>query len=142
MKKRIYLLFLLLFVGIGITFAQTRVEGNVIDETGEPVIGASIQIKGTGQGTVTDFDGDFTLSVPAGSNTLIVSYVGMITQEVAVKPSLRIVLKSDSELLDELVVVGYGTQKKANLTGAVTTVDVGKTLEARPYSDEIGRAHV
>lgn len=135
MKKRIYLLFLLLFVGIGITFAQTRVEGNVIDETGEPVIGASIQIKGTGQGTVTDFDGDFTLSVPAGSNTLIVSYVGMITQEVAVKPSLRIVLKSDSELLDELVVVGYGTQKKANLTGAVTTVDVGKTLEARPYSD-------
>lgn len=135
MKKRIYLLFLLLFVGIGITFAQTRVEGNVIDETGEPVIGASIQIKGTGQGTVTDFDGDFTLSVPAGSNTLVVSYVGMITQEVAVKPSLRIVLKSDSELLDELVVVGYGTQKKANLTGAVTTVDVGKTLEARPYSD-------
>ena len=138
MKKRIYLLFLLLFVGIGITFAQTRVEGNVIDETGEPVIGASIQIKGTGQGTVTDFDGDFTLSVPAGSNTLIVSYVGMITQEVAVKPSLRIVLKSDSELLDELVVVGYGTQRKENLTGAVSSVDVGKSLDSRPISD-VGR---
>lgn len=135
MKKRIYLLFLLLFVGIGIAFAQTRVEGSVVDETGEPVIGASIQIKGTGQGTITDLGGAFTLNVPAGSNILVVSYVGLITQEVAVRPTLKIVLKSDIEQLDELVVVGYGTQKKANLTGAVTTVDVGKTLEARPYSD-------
>ena len=135
MKKRIYLLFLVLFVGIGITFAQTRVVGNVLDDKGEPVIGASILVKGTSQGTITDMEGAFTLDVPAGSSTLVVSYVGLNTQEVAVKPVLNIILSSDIELLDELVVVGYGTQKKANLTGAVTTVDVGKTLEARPYSD-------
>ena len=135
MKKRIYLLFFLLITSIGITLAQTQVVGNVADDTGEPVIGASILVKGTTLGTVTDIDGAFTISVPAGSNTLVVSYVGLNTQEVAVKPVLNIILSSDIELLDELVVVGYGTQKKANLTGAVTTVDVGKTLEARPYSD-------
>ena len=135
MKKRIFLLFFLLFMGIGITIAQTQVVGNVSDDTGEPVIGASILVKGTTLGTITDIDGAFTLDVPAGSNVLVVSYVGLNTQEVAVKPILNIILSSDIELLDELVVVGYGTQKKANLTGAVTTVDVGKTLEARPYSD-------
>ncbi|MFA6361180.1 MAG: carboxypeptidase-like regulatory domain-containing protein, partial [Dysgonamonadaceae bacterium] len=122
-------------MGLGVVFAQTLVTGSVVDDNGEPVIGASILIKGTGQGTITDIDGSFTINVPAGSNTLVVSYVGLITQEVAVKPTLRIVLSSDTELLDEVVVVGYGTQKKANLTGAVSTVDVGKTLEARPYSD-------
>ena len=135
MKERIHLLFFLLFMSIGITFAQTQVKGSVVDDKGEPVIGASIQIKGTGQGTVTDIDGNFTLTVPSGSNTVGVSYVGLTTQEVAIKPTMRIVLISDVELLDELVVVGYGTQKKANLTGAVSTVDVAKTLEARPYSD-------
>lgn len=135
MKKRIFLLFFLLYIGIGVVFAQTLVTGSVVDDVGEPIIGASILIKGTGQGTITDIDGSFTINVPAGSNTLVVSYVGLITQEVAVKPTLRIVLSSDTELLDEVVVVGYGTQKKANLTGAVSTVDVGKTLEARPYSD-------
>ncbi len=135
MKKRIHLLFLILFVGIGIAFAQNQVVGSVTDESGEPVIGASIQVKGTSLGTVTGIDGTFSLNVPTSSKTLIVSYVGMITQEVAVRPSLNIVLQTDTEQLDELVVVGYGTQKKANLTGAVTTVDVGKTLEARPYSD-------
>ena len=139
MKKRIYLLFLLLFVGVGITFAQTRVEGSVVDETGEPVIGASIQIKGTGQGTVTDFDGKFSLNVPSSSNTLIISYVGMTTQEVAVKPIMDIVLIADTELLDELVVVGWGTQRREHLTGAVSSVNVEKTLESRPISD-VGRA--
>lgn len=124
-----------LLTTIGFSFAQTQVRGSVKDDQGEPVIGASIQIKGTGQGTITDVNGEFTLHVPLGSNTLVVSYVGMTTQEVAVKPVVTITLSSDIELLDEIVVVGYGTQKKANLTGAVTTVDVSKTLEARPYSD-------
>ena len=120
---------------IGITFAQTQVTGSVVDDKGEPIIGASILVKGTTLGTVTDFDGVFSLSVPAGSNILVVSYVGFNTQEVSVKSVMNIILSSDIELLDELVVVGYGTQKKANLTGAVSTVDVRKTLEARPYSD-------
>ena len=135
MKDKIYLFILLLCMSIGITFAQTRVTGSVVDDNAEPVIGASIQIKGTGQGTVTDYDGSFTLNVPAGANTLVVSYVGMLTQEVAVRPSLRIVLRSDSELLDEVVVVGYGSQKKANLTGAVSVIDTEKALQGRPITD-------
>lgn len=138
MKKRFYLLFLLLFAGIGIILAQTQVVGSVVDDKQEPVIGASILIKGTGQGTVTDFDGRFTLNVPTSSNVLVVSYVGMLTQEVAVKPILQIVLSSDTELLEEVVVVGYGTQRKENLTGAVSSIDVGKTLDSRPISD-VGR---
>ena len=139
MKKRIYLLFLLLFVGIGITFAQTKVVGTVADDKGESVIGASILVKGTAVGTVTDIDGSFALNVPTGSNTLVVSYVGMQSKEVTVKPILNIVLAADSELLDELVVVGWGTQRKEHLTGAVSTVNVEKTLESRPISD-VGRA--
>ncbi|MGV8963014.1 MAG: SusC/RagA family TonB-linked outer membrane protein [Candidatus Saccharimonadaceae bacterium] len=139
MKERIYLLLFLLMMSIGITFAQTRVTGSVVDDKGEPVIGASIQIKGTGQGTVTDIDGGFTLNVPTGSNTLVISYVGMQSKEVAVKPILNIVLAADSELLDELVVVGWGTQRKEHLTGAVSTVNVEKTLESRPITD-VGRA--
>lgn len=139
MKKRISLLLCLFFIGIGVTLAQTRVTGSVHDEKGEPVIGASIQIKGTGQGTVTDMDGNFTLNVPSNVNTLVFSYVGMITQEIAVSPNMAVILKTDSELLEEVVVVGYGTQRKESLTGAVSTVDVGKTLEDRPITD-VGRA--
>ena len=139
MKKRIYLLFSLLFLGIGIIFAQTRVVGSVFDDTGETVIGASIQVKGTMIGTVSDVDGTFTLNVPAGSNTLVISYVGMTTQEVAVQPVLTITLITDTELLEELVVVGWGTQRKEHLTGAVSSVNVEKTLESRPISD-VGRA--
>lgn len=139
MKRKINLLLFLFLTSIGITFAQTQVMGSVVDESGEPVIGASIQIKGTGQGTVTDIDGNFTLSVPAGSNTLVISYVGMRTQEVTAISNMRIVLQTDTELLDEVVVVGYGTLRKENLTGAVSSVDVGKTLESRPISD-VGRA--
>ncbi|MDD3788865.1 MAG: carboxypeptidase-like regulatory domain-containing protein, partial [Petrimonas sp.] len=92
------LLILMLFTCIGIVFAQTRVTGNVVDANGDPVIGASIQIKGTGQGTVTDIDGNFSLSAPS-NGTLVVSYVGMKTQEVAVSANVRVVLQSDTELL-------------------------------------------
>ena len=138
MKKKVNLLLFLFLLSMGIVLAQTRVTGSVVDESGEPVIGASIQIKGTGQGTVTDIDGNFNLTVPAGSNTLVVSYVGMRTQEVTVSPTLRIVLQTDAELLDEVVVVGYGTQRKENLTGAVSSVNVEETLGSRPIAD-VGR---
>lgn len=134
MKRKINVLFFLFLMSLGFALAQVQVSGNVKDESGEAVIGASVQIKGTGQGTITDFNGNFSLSAPQNA-TLVVSYVGMKTQEVAVQPTLRIVLTTDTELLEEVVVVGYGVQKKANLTGAVSSVDVGKTLEARPYSD-------
>jgi len=134
MRKKINIFLFLFFVGTGILIAQTRVTGSVVDEGGEPVIGATIQIKETGLGTVTDMDGNFSLTAPAEA-TLVISYVGMVTVEAVVSPNMLIVLRSDTEQLDEVVVVGYGTQRKANLTGAVSTVDVSKTLEARPYSD-------
>lgn len=137
MKEKIKILFLLFFLGIGMAFAQTQINGVVLDVSSDPIIGASIQIKGTGQGTVTDFNGEFTLSAPSNA-VLVVSYVGMKTQEVAVRPTLRIILEDDTEQLDELVVVGYGTQRKENLTGAVSSVDVKKTLDSRPIAD-VGR---
>ena len=138
MKKRFKLLLFLFLIGVGVGYAQTRVTGVVVDDQGESVIGASVVIKGTAQGTSTNFNGTFTLDVPTGYRTLVVSYVGTKTQEVEVKSNLRIVLKSDEKLLGEVVVVGYGTQRKENLTGAVSTVDVAKTLESRPIAD-VGR---
>lgn len=134
MKEKIKIIFLLFFLGIGMTFAQTQIKGVVVDTSGDPIIGASIQIKGTGQGTVTDIDGQFTLSAPSNA-VLVISYVGMKTQEVAAQTNIRVVLEDDTEQLQEVVVVGYGTQRKENLTGAVSSVDVRKTLEAKPYSD-------
>lgn len=97
--------------------------GTVIDEAGIPVIGANIVEKGTTNGTVTDLDGNFSIQIRKNS-TLTVSYIGYSDQEIAVNAAqtLRIVLKEDSQALDELVVVGYGTQKKVNLTGAVEQV--------------------
>ncbi len=139
MRKKLTLFLALFHFGIGIMIAQTRVTGSVMDEAGDPIIGASAQVKGTGQGTITDINGNFSFTVPAGATTLVVSYVGMITQEVPVSANVRVVLIADNRQLEEIVVVGYGTQRKESLTGAVSTVDVGKTLTARPIVD-VGRA--
>jgi TonB-dependent SusC/RagA subfamily outer membrane receptor len=114
---------------------QTQiVNGLVVDVNGEPVIGASVVEKGTTNGGITDINGKFTLNVKPGS-TLQISFVGYQTQEIKATKTVKVVLKEDSELLSEVVVVGYGTQKKANLTGAVATVDVNKTLDSRPIAD-------
>ena len=113
------------------------IKGTVTDSNGEVVIGASIFEKGVPKnGTVTDLDGRFTLKVKPNS-TLIVSYIGFKKQEVAVdgKTVVNIVLKENAELLDEVVVVGYGTQKKESLTGAVSTVDVAKVFGSKPITD-------
>ena len=108
--------------------------GTVVDQNGEPLIGVSILVKGSTTGTVTDFDGNFALDVAQGK-TLEVSYVGYATQQIIVKGSeIKIVLKEDAMKLDELVVVGFGTQKKANLTGSVANVD-NKLLENRPLTN-------
>lgn len=88
-----------------------------MDEMGEPVIGASIQVKGTGLGTITDVSGNFALNVPAGSNTLVVSYVGMISQDVPISTNVRVVLKADTELLDEVVVTAMGIKKERKALG-------------------------
>ncbi|UZH55872.1 TonB-dependent receptor [Salinimicrobium tongyeongense] len=113
--------------------AETPVSGIVVDaETGTPLPGANILEKGTSNGVMTDFDGNFEILVPADA-TLVVSYVGYTSHEVPVEGNskLTINLKPDAATLDEVVVVGYGTQKKANLTGAVTTVD-SEVLQSRP----------
>lgn len=135
MKKKFIFLVSLFFVNLGIMFAQIPVSGNVIDETGEPVIGATILVKSTSQGTVTDIDGNFLVSVPNDEAILVVSYVGMISQEVVASSGMQVVLRSDSELLDEVVVVGYGTQRKVNLTGSVSAVTVDEKIAGRSLSN-------
>ena len=97
------------------------VKGQVVDKSGEPVIGATVKVNGSNTGTVTDFDGNFELkNVPAGG-ALTISYIGYKTQEVAYKngQNLNVILEEDSETLQEVVVVGYGTMRKKDLTGSV-----------------------
>lgn len=114
--------------------AQTSVTGTVTDETGEPLIGASVVVPGSTIGASTDIDGNFKLNVAQGKK-IRVSYVGYVTQEVTVKGNnLKIVLKEDNELLDEVVVIGYGTMKKKDLTGSITTVNA-KDMNVGSYTD-------
>ena len=137
MKRKLMLLLTCLFVGIGLVTAQiTKVTGTVIsEEDGLPVVGASILVKGTTVGTVTDMDGKFTLSnVPSSAKTLVVSFIGMATQEVGIKSNLQIILKSDTEVLDEVMVVAYGTAKKSSFTGSAAVVD-SKKIEKRQVSN-------
>ena len=109
--------------GVHAVLQTGTVKGVVTDASGEAVIGANVKVKGSTNGTITDIDGNFTLNNAQG--TLVVSFIGYKTQEVAIgnQTNLKIVLKEDSELLDEVVVVGYGTMKKESLTGAVTVVN-------------------
>lgn len=107
----------------------SSVRGVIVDENGIPVIGAAVQEKGTTNGTVTDFDGNFTLNVSEGV-TLVISYVGYRTQEIKATDNMKVVLKEDAELLDEVVVVGYGTQRKGNLTGSISNVKSEKLTTA------------
>lgn len=115
---------------------DNKITGTVLDATGMPVIGANIMVKGTTNGTITDMDGKFSLDVPKGA-TLVVTYVGYTNQEISVgnQKKLSITLREDSEALDELVVVGYSTQKKVNLTGSVSTVSFDDKLTSRPVTD-------
>lgn len=109
MRKWTFML-LCLFTSINLILAQTKkISGTVASaEDGEPVIGASVVVKGTTIGTVTNVDGGFSLEVPSDVKTLIVSFVGMETQEVKIAPQMRIILHSSSETLDEVMVVAYG----------------------------------
>ncbi|MCD8080824.1 MAG: TonB-dependent receptor [Bacteroides sp.] len=108
------------------------VTGQVVDESGEPLIGVSIHIKGTTQGTITDINGNFSVDASSGDEVFIVSYIGYKTQELRVgdRQQLHIVLESDNEILDEVVVVGYGVVRKSDLTGAVGSVKA-ETISAK-----------
>jgi len=100
-----------------------QITGVITDQTGEPVIGANVSVKGTTNGTITNYDGEFSLNVPEGA-TLQISYIGYLTQEIRVgnQSLFNIVLQEDTQTLDEVVVVGYGVQKKSDITGSVTSV--------------------
>ena len=102
--KKLTFLFLFLVLGIGLATAQTKeVSGTVISaEDAMPVIGASVVVKGTTTGTVTDYDGKFSLNVPTSAKTLVISYIGMESQEVAIVPNMKVTLKSDTQNLEEV----------------------------------------
>ncbi len=141
--KHLFLLLTLLSFSLT-ALAQQKVTGKVKDSSGEPVIGAGVVVKGNNtMGTITDFDGNFMLDVPAKS-VLVISYIGYVTQEVptAGKNSLEIVLKEDTKTLDEVVVIGYGTQRKGDVTSSVASVkadnfvkgavkDVGQLIQGK-----------
>lgn len=119
--------------------AQTlKVTGTVTDESGEPIIGANVVVQGTGSGTITDVDGNFMLPEVKKGATVEVSFIGYLTQTAKVQNAspLKLVLKEDSQALEEVVVVGYGVQRKSDLTGSVASVNT-KTLESRPQTNLI-----
>ncbi|MDO4214471.1 MAG: SusC/RagA family TonB-linked outer membrane protein [Bacteroidales bacterium] len=134
MKKRIMLFFACLFAMASMAMAQSKVSGNVTSsEDGLPIVGASIMVKGTTTGTVTDLDGNFTITgIPSSAKTLVVSYVGMKTKEVAIKANLNIVLDPDQEVLEEVVVTAQGlTRKDKSIGYAAQKVDGEKLQIAR-----------
>lgn len=137
--KKVVTLFLLGLLSTALFAQDKQISGVVVDEKGEPVIGASVQVKGTTLGTITDFDGQFILAVDKDAKTLIVSYVGMQTQEVAIKgTSLRVVLKENSEVIQEVVVTGYGNVTKGSFAGSAQAVS-SETIEKKTPS-EISKA--
>lgn len=123
-NMRAFLLTLMAVISLSVSAQNVTVKGTVTDKTGETVIGASVVQKGNaGNGTITDIDGNFSLSVPSNA-TLVISYVGMTTQDVAVKgqKTINVVLADDAQALEEVVVIGYGSVKRKDLTGSVATV--------------------
>ena len=138
MKRKFRLLLTCLFIGIGLVTAQvTKVTGTVIsEEDGLPVVGASILVKGTAVGTVTDMDGKFQLpNVPSSAKTLVISFIGMQSQELPIKQTMNVILKPDTETLEEVVVLGYGSGKKiGSIVGSVAKVNSEK-LSAKPVAN-------
>jgi len=134
---RSFVTLILSFFALTISAQTVTVSGNITDDTGFEVIGATVIVEGDAtRGTVTDIDGNYTLTDVPASGNLQISYVGMRTQVVPVngRTTIDIVLATDTELLDEVVVVGYGTQKKVNVTGSVSAID-SKSLESRPVQN-------
>ncbi|MEI7831203.1 MAG: SusC/RagA family TonB-linked outer membrane protein, partial [Prolixibacteraceae bacterium] len=138
MKKISLLLVFLLFLGIQVIFAQTKDVTGIVtsSEDGATIPGSSVVVKGTTVGTVTDMDGKFSMKVPQGARTLVISFVGFETTEVALTNARNyiVVLKSEQISVDEVVVVAYGTAKKSSLTGAINTVN-SASLEKRPVTN-------
>jgi TonB-linked SusC/RagA family outer membrane protein len=137
MKRKLVLMFLCIFCFIVHSLAQQKlISGLVTDENAQLLPGVTVVVKGTTTGTVTGPDGKFSINVPSDA-VLTISFIGFKTVEIPVKgkTNLAVALQEDKKLIDEVVIVGYGTQKKVNLTGAVSTVDVTKTIGSRPVTD-------
>jgi hypothetical protein len=134
LQKPLMALFLLCLFPLG-AMAQSIVKGTVNDEAGEPVIGATVKVVGAQSGAITDFNGNF--SVEAGSNaTLEVSYVGYVTEKVKVggRNNITVVLREDAQMLNDIVVVGYGTMKKSDITGSVVSVNTEDMMKRAPVN--------
>lgn len=117
---------------------QKTVKGRILDAVGEPIIGANVLVKGTVNGVITDVDGNFTLHNVAVGDVIQISYIGYLTKEVKVTDNLtelKVSLKEDAQALEEVVVVGYGSEKKVNLTGSVANVNIAELSESRPITD-------
>ena len=114
-----------------------KIKGTVKDNNGEPVIGANVSVKGTTNGTITDVDGNFSLENISDNDIIVISYIGYTSQEIKAgkQTSLKIILKEDTQAIDEVVVVGFGTQKKVNLTGSIGTVKTDEVLKSRPVTN-------
>lgn len=142
MKRTFFLTCLFLMACLGMQAQNLQVSGTVVSKSdGLPVIGATVLEKGTTNGTITDFDGKFSLTVKQGAE-IVVSYVGFKSQTLKANSVLNIVLEEDSEMLEEVVVTGYTTQRKADLTGAVSVVSVdelSKQNENNPMKALQGR---
>ena len=144
MKKRLTMILACLFLSLGMALAQTAVTGTVVSqEDGQPIIGATVRVVGASAGAVTDADGKFSISMPAGHNKLKVTYVGMVDQDVTVKGnSVRVVLAPDETNLDEVMVVAYGTAKKSAFTGSAAVVksdDIAKISSSNAMSALSGK---
>ena len=131
MSKRILFLFFCVFA-LAAHSQNVVIKGSVTDVNKEPLLGVNIKVKGTSTGSITDIDGNFSINGPKGA-TLVISYIGMVTQEVEYKGQpLNVVLKDDSQALEEVVVVGYGTMRKKDLTGSVVQVRPDKLANENP----------
>lgn len=139
-KRFIFILLGCMFSFLSVTaYAQEiTIKGVVLDETELGLPGANIIVKGGKVGTATDLDGNFSLTVPSSNSVIVVSYIGYESQEIKVgdKREFRIQMSNNTQLIDEVVIVGFGTQKKINATGAVKTID-NTVLEARPVSNAV-----
>ena len=144
MEKRLTMILACLFLSLGMALAQTAVTGTVVSqEDGQPIIGATVRVVGASAGAVTDADGKFSISMPAGHNKLKVTYVGMVDQDVTVKGnSVRVVLAPDETNLDEVMVVAYGTAKKSAFTGSAAVVkseEITKTSSSNAVTALTGK---
>ena len=126
MKERLTMLLVALFLSVGAALAQNTISGTVLEEDGEPLIGATVMVQGTKQGTQTDTNGRFSISVPAGKK-IVISYIGLVSQTVTPKNGMKVTLHSDAHNVGEVVVTGIQKMDKRLFTGATTKIDAEQT---------------